>query len=141
MDAMSDLILLEVVTPERRVLSTQVSELQFCTATRGYYGILPGHTPILTPLGDGLLYYTHNAEKHWITVFGGFAEVGPRHVTVLARVSETLDMLDPERLRTERLQAERLLKEAQTPEGLAQAQASLDASLIRLQALGLTTDH
>ena len=138
---MSDHILLEVVTPERRVLSTQVSELQFCTATRGYYGILPGHTPILTPLGDGLLYYTHDGEKRWITVFGGFAEVGPQHVTVLARISETLDMLDPERLRTERLQAERLLKEAQTPEELAQAQASLDASLIRLQALGLITDH
>ncbi len=138
---MSDHILLEVVTPERRVLSTQVSELQFRTATRGYYGVLPGHTPLLTPLGDGLLYYTHNGEKHWITVFGGFAEVGPEHVTILTRVSETVDMLNPDQLNTERLQAEKLLKEAQTPEELAQAQASLEASLIRLQALGQATGH
>jgi F-type H+-transporting ATPase subunit epsilon len=106
MDAMSDHILLEVVTPDRRVLSTQVSELQFRTATRGYYGILPGHTPTLTPLGDGLLYYTQSGEKRWITVFGGFAEVGPEHVTVLARVAETPDMLDPEKAQGERAQAE-----------------------------------
>jgi F-type H+-transporting ATPase subunit epsilon len=141
MDDMSDHILLEVVTPERRILSTHVSELQFRTASRGYYGILPGHTPLLTPLGDGLLYYTHEGEKRWITVFGGFAEVGPDHVTILARVSETLDMLDPERLKAERLQAEKLLKEAQTPEDIGAAQVSLETSLIRLQALGLATDH
>jgi F-type H+-transporting ATPase subunit epsilon len=141
MGAMSDSILLEVVTPERRVLSTQVSELQFRTATRGYYGILPGHTPILTPLGDGLLYYTHQDEKRWITVFGGFAEVGPAHVTILARVSETLDMLDPEKLKAERLQAEKRLQEAKTPEELTQAQEALDTNLIRLQALDQPTGH
>ena len=138
---MTDPILLEVVTPERRVLSTHVSELQFRTATRGYYGILPGHTPLLTPLGNGLLYYTQNGEKRWITVFGGFAEVGPEHVNILARVSETVDMLDPEQLKLERLQGERLLKEASTPEELAQAQASLEATLIRLQALGQAVGH
>jgi F-type H+-transporting ATPase subunit epsilon len=141
MDPMSDSILLEVVTPQRRVLSSLVSELQFRTATRGYYGILPGHTPILTPLGDGLLYYTHNGEKGWITVFGGFAEVGPEHVTVLARISETLDMLDLETLKAERLQFEKRLKEALTPEDLTQAQASLDITLIRLQALDPTAEH
>jgi len=136
---MSDHILLEVVTPERRVLSTHVSELQFRTATRGYYGILPGHTPLLTPLGDGLLYYTQNGEKRWLTVFGGFAEVGPEHVSILARVSETVEMLDPEQLKKEGLQAEQALRSAQTPEDLALAQGSLDANLIRLQAL--ETDH
>lgn len=138
---MSDLILLEVVTPERRVLSSQVSELQFRTAARGYYGILPGHTPVLTPLGDGLLFYTEHGEKRWITVFGGFAEVGPEHVTILARVSETLDMLDPEKLKAERLLAEKRLQEATTPEELTQAQEALDANLIRLQALDPTTGH
>jgi len=138
---MSDQILLEVVTPERRVLSVSVSELQFRTATRGYYGILPGHTPILTPLGDGLLFYTQDGAKRWITVFGGFAEVGPEHVTILARVAETLDMLDLEKLKAERLLAEKRLQEAKTPEELAQAQEALDASLIRLQALDPTVGH
>ena len=72
---MTDSILLEVLTPERRVFSAQVSDLQFPTARLGYYGILPGHTPLVTPLGDGLVYYTQNDQKHWLTVFGGFAEV------------------------------------------------------------------
>lgn len=138
---MSDQILLEVVTPERRVLSVHVSELQFRTATRGYYGILPGHTPLLTPLGDGLLYYTQNGEKRWITVFGGFAEVGPEHVSILARVSETVELLDPGQLNAERLKAEQALKEAQTPEELEQAQVALETTFIRLQALGLASDH
>lgn len=132
---MSDHILLEVVTPERRVLGTSASELQFRTAARGYYGILPGHTPTLTPLGDGLLYFIHGGEKHWITVFGGFAEVGPEHVTILARVAETPDMLDRERLKTDRLEAERHVKEAHDPEELVLAQTKLEACLIRLQAL------
>ncbi|HWQ09531.1 MAG TPA: ATP synthase F1 subunit epsilon [Holophaga sp.] len=132
---MSDHILLEVVTPERRVLGASASELQFRTAARGYYGILPGHTPTLTPLGDGLLYFTQGGEKRWITVFGGFAEVGPEHVTILARVAETPEMLDRERLKADRLEAERRVKEARDPEELVQAQTELEACLIRLQAL------
>ncbi len=138
---MSDHILLEVVTPENRVLSIHVSELQFRTASRGYYGILPGHTPTLTPLGNGLLYYTHKDEKRWLTVFGGFAEVGPEHVSVLARLAETPEHLDAEQIKAERSLAEKRLKEAQDPESLAKAQESLEISLIRLQALGQASDH
>jgi ATP synthase F1 epsilon subunit len=91
---MTEPILLEVVTPERRVFAQQVSELQFPTLDLGYYGILPGHTPLMTAVGDGLIHYTQNGQKHWLTVFGGFAEVGPDHVTILARASETVDMID-----------------------------------------------
>lgn len=138
---MSDHILLEVVTPERRVISTHVSELQFRTAARGYYGILPGHTPTLAPLGDGLLYYTHKDEKRWLTVFGGFAEVGPEHVSILARVAETPDLLDIEQVKTERVQAENLIKDAQDLQDLAKAQSLLERSTIRLQALGQLSDR
>jgi len=141
MSDMADHILLDVVTPEHRVLSIHVSELQFRTATRGYYGILPGHTPVLTPLGDGLLHFTHNGEHHWLTVFGGFAEVGPDHVSILARVSETPEMLDLEQVRSEHQQAGKLLKDATDPEAFARAQALLDAATIRLQALGQPAEH
>ncbi len=137
---MTDPILLEVVTPERRIFSAHVSELQFPTATCGYYGILPGHTPLITTVGRGLLYFTQQGESHWLTVFGGFAEVGPEHVTVLAKVAETVDMIDLEAVKTQRLQAEKLLKEAQDSEASIQAQTLLDDSLIRLQALGHTTN-
>jgi len=128
-------LLLEVVTPERKVFSAEVSELTFPTAQRGYYGILPGHTPVLTPVGDGLLTYIQNGQKHLLTVFGGFAEVGPDRVTILARESETPDMLDAASLETARQDALKHLKEAKDPQDLAIAQAELDAATIRAQAL------
>jgi F-type H+-transporting ATPase subunit epsilon len=138
---MSQTIKLEVVTPEQPVFSAEVSEVQFPTAMRGYYGILPGHTPLMTAVGDGLLYYMLEGQKHWLTVFGGFAEVGPDRVTVLARESETMDMIDLERAEASRQRALKLLKEAQTEHDLAIAQAKLDASLIRLQAAGHPVGH
>ncbi|WP_243294355.1 ATP synthase F1 subunit epsilon [Geothrix mesophila] len=138
---MSQSIKLEVVTPERPVFSADVAEVQFPTAARGYYGILPGHTPLMTAVGDGLLYYVQDGQKHWLTVFGGFAEVGPDRVTILARESETVDMIDLERVEADRQHALKLLKEAQTEHDLASAQAALDASLIRLQAAGHPAGH
>ena len=138
---MSQSIKLEVVTPERPVFSAEVAEVQFPTASRGYYGILPGHTPGMTEVGDGLLYYIQEGQKHWITVFGGFAEIGPDHVTILARESETIDTLDLERAEASRQRALKLLKEAQTEHDLASAQAKLNASLIRLQAAGHPSGH
>ncbi len=129
-------LLLEVVTPERKVFSAEVSELSFPTAERGYYGILPGHTPLMTPVGDGLLTYVQNGQKLVLTVFGGFAEVGPDRVTILARQSETPEMLDATALESVRQNAQQRLKEAKDPQELATAQADLDACAIRSQALG-----
>jgi F-type H+-transporting ATPase subunit epsilon len=139
--AMAQTIKLEVVTPERPVFSAEVSEVQFPTASRGYYGILPGHTPLMTEVGDGLLYYVLDGQKHWLTVFGGFAEVGPDRVTILARESETVDMIDLEQVEAQRQRALKLLKDACTEHDLASAQAALDASLIRLQAAGHPSGH
>ena len=133
---MAATILLEVLTPERRILSAQVTELQFPTADRGYYGILPGHTPLMTPLGDGLLLFTQEDGQHWLTVFGGFAEVGSDHVTILARVSETVETINVERAEAARLRALQSLKDAKTESDLERAQVKLSASLIRLQAAG-----
>ena len=138
---MSDPILLEVVTPQRRVFSAQVSQVEFPSADRGYYGILPGHTPVMTPLGQGLLYYTQEGHRHWLTVFGGFAEVGPDHVTVLARESETVDMIDMTQVEADRQHALKLLKEAESEHDLALAQAQLDVSLIRMEAAQKPAGH
>ena len=138
---MTDSILLEVLTPERRVLSAQVAELQFPTAANGMYGILPGHTPLMTELGDGLISYQQDGASHWLTVFGGFAEVGPDHVTVLARVSETVAMIDVARAEAARQRALQAIKEAGAEEDLDRAQFALRASLIRLQAASHPGGH
>ncbi|MDP2874568.1 MAG: ATP synthase F1 subunit epsilon [Holophaga sp.] len=131
-------LLLEVVTPQRKVFSAEVSELSFPTAHRGYYGILPGHTPVMTPVGDGLITYIQNGQKLLMTVFGGFAEVGPDRVTILARESETPEMLDAAALEIAQQDAQKRLKEAQDPLEIATAQANLDATIIRFQALRQT---
>ncbi len=138
---MTDLIHLEVLTPEHRVFSAQVADLQFPTADRGYYGILPGHTPLITPMGDGLVTFRQGQDQHWLTVFGGFADVGPDHVTILARVSETVEMIDVERAEAARQRSLQLLKEAQTEVDLDFAQAKLRAALIRLEAAGQPGGH
>jgi F-type H+-transporting ATPase subunit epsilon len=138
---MSDAILLEVLTPERLIFSAEVAELQFPTADQGYYGILPGHTPLITPVGDGLVTFTQDSGKHWLTVFGGFAEVGPDHVTILARVSETVEMIDVERAEAARARALQALKDATAETDLDNAQAHLKASLIRLAAAGHPGGH
>lgn len=131
-------LLLEVVTPERKVFSAEVSELSFPTAHRGYYGILPGHTPVLTPVGDGLVTFVQNGQKKVLTVFGGFAEVGADRVSLLARESETEEMLDAAEVQAAFTSAQKQVKEAVDPDHLATAQQALLAAQIRLQALGQT---
>lgn len=134
-DPMSDTLKLEVVTPERQVLSDRVSEVQFPTAERGYYGVLPGHTPVMTAVGDGLLTFVKDGQRHSLTVFGGFAEVGPDRLTLLARASETADQIDADRAETARQRAERRLAEHGAETDMDRARAALDRSLVRIQAL------
>lgn len=133
---MDNSILLEVITPERQIISINVSELQLPTATKGYYGILPGHTPLVTPVGDGLVIFTKDAKKHWVTVFGGFAEIKPDRVVIMARVSETVEMIDVERAEAARLRALKALSEAAVDYDIDIAVARLKASLLRLKAAG-----
>lgn len=125
-------LLLDVVTPERKVLSAEVTEVQFPTEHRGMYGILPGHTPVVVPVGDGLVSFVQEGVRRQITVFGGFAEVGPEKVTLLARESETPEMLDADALQAAEREALARLKTGTD----ASAQAELERIHIRLQALG-----
>ena len=76
---------LDIVTKEGSVFASDVQELQFPSAHRGYYGILPDHTHVLTPVGDGHVTCLVNGMKTALAISGGFAEVGPDRVTILAR--------------------------------------------------------
>ncbi len=138
---MTDTIKLEVLTPERQIISIQTENIQFPSAARGYYGVLPGHTNVITPVGDGLVFFTSNSKKHWVTIFGGFAEIRANRVTILARASETVDMIDAKRAESARLRALRAIKEAKVEHDLDKAQASLRISLIRLNAASHPGGH
>lgn len=90
---MDEQLQLELVTPSRRVLSEQVSEVRL-PGVLGEMGVLPGHTPLLTELGTGRLAFTQGGRERLMAIQGGFAEVLPHRVTVLATIAEFPDEID-----------------------------------------------
>lgn len=100
--------MLEVVTPEREIVRESVGEVQL-PGLSGYLGILPGHTPLLTELGIGPLTYKKGAETGYVAVIGGFAEVLPERVTVLAEAAERSEDIDATRARADLTEAEKKL--------------------------------
>jgi F-type H+-transporting ATPase subunit epsilon len=106
---MADLMELEIVTPERQLVCEAVTEAQI-PAEEGYIGILPGHAPLLSMLGSGFLgYKTQAGQRRSLAVHGGFVEVLPDHVRVLANLAEPAEEIDLERARAEAAEANRRL--------------------------------
>jgi F-type H+-transporting ATPase subunit epsilon len=124
---------LEVVTPERHVLSESVQSIEM-PGKDGYLGILPGHAPLITELGTGILTYHKGAEVRYLTVIHGYAEVLPDRVIVLAEHSERADEIDLPRVRAalERAQAE-VAKAGSADVDWQMASASLERATIRMQ--------
>jgi F-type H+-transporting ATPase subunit epsilon len=112
---MAELLRLEVVTPTRRVLEARASEVRIPGAL-GELGVLPGHTPLLTSLGTGEIKWTEGSEHGRLVVQGGFAEVQPDAVTVLAMVAETVDQIDLEAAHAALDEAQAALKTASAEE-------------------------
>src|SRR5262249_34197763 len=128
-----DKIELEVVTPQRHVLDEKVESVEM-PGKDGYLGILPGHAPLLTELGAGILTYHKGGEVRRLTVLNGYAEVLPDRVIVLAEASERVEEIDVQRARSaaDRAQAE-LTKAAGAPETDWQsASAALQRALVRV---------
>ncbi len=76
-------MILEIVTPEQALLKEEVDAVTIPGAL-GEFGILPGHTTLLSELGNGKLSYQKGPENKFLEISGGFAEVRENHVTVLA---------------------------------------------------------
>jgi F-type H+-transporting ATPase subunit epsilon len=123
---------LEVVTPERLLVSEQVDEVQL-PGSEGYFGVLPGHTPLLATLQVGELWYRRGPEKHYLAVAFGFAEVLPDRVTVLAQLAERPEDIDVPRAEAARKRAEERITRPQAEIDFERARIALMKSLIRLQ--------
>ena len=106
---MAETLRLEVVTPSRRVLESRASEVRVPGAL-GELGVLPGHTPLLTSLGTGEVSWIDGNTTGRLVVQGGFAEIQPDTVTVLASIAETVDEIDVETARTTFAEAQEKLK-------------------------------
>ena len=112
---MADFLRLEVVTPRRRVLTGRAREVRI-PGVLGELGVLPGHTPLLTSLGTGVMMWFDGDETGRMVVQGGFAEVQPDAVTILATIAETADQVDVEAAREAHDEASEKLKTATADE-------------------------
>ena len=90
---MADRLRLEVATPTRLVVSGETDEV-VVPGVEGSFGVLPGHAPLLSLIGIGEVMYRTGREEHHLSVSGGFAEVGPGHVTILAESAERPEEVD-----------------------------------------------
>lgn len=130
---MADTILLEIVTPERLVLSEEVEEVT-APGTEGEFGVLPGHTPFLTTLKVGELTYRKGKEVHHMAVSWGYAEVTPKKVTILAEFAEAAAEIDIERAKAAMERAEEKLKKlSKEDHSFLEEAARLEKALIRMQ--------
>lgn len=101
-------ISLEIVTPERLLLAEEVDEVTIPGA-EGYLGILPGHLPLLTLIGTGVLSYRKGNQKWSLAASGGFAEVLPDRIIIMADSVERPEEIDVARARAAKERAERQL--------------------------------
>jgi len=122
---------LKIVTPDQS-LSYEVDEVAM-PGQEGDFGVLPGHTPLFAGLRTGTMWYRQGAEKHFLAVSVGFAEVLPDRVTVLAQVAERAEDLDEARAQAGMARAE-MLQHVPVEIDFERARLSLLRTLQQLQA-------
>lgn len=127
---MAGTILLEVVTPEKLLLSQQVEEV-IAPGSEGEFGVLPGHCHFLSTLRIGELRYRIGDQTNSMAVLWGFAEVTPTKVTVMAEVAEKAEDIDVERATAKVADAERRLQAGGLPSEVKEAQISLEKARLR----------
>ena len=133
---MASTIRLELVTPERLLLSEEVDEV-VAPGYEGEFGVLPEHTQFLALLNIGVLWYRKGSEVKKVALGGGFAEVNHDRVVVMAETAERADEIDMERAKRARDRAEARLKELSLDDGsLAKVRAALQRALARMAAGG-----
>jgi F-type H+-transporting ATPase subunit epsilon len=125
---------LEIVTPDRALVTDEVDEVQL-PGVEGYFGVLPGHTPLLASLTVGEMWYRIGQEKFFLAVAFGFAEVLPDRVTVLAQIAERAQDIDIARAEAAKKRAEQRVGQpsAQASVDFERARTALMKSMIRLQ--------
>ena len=130
---MADTFELELVTPERQLLKEQVEEAQI-PGKEGYLGVLPGHAPLLTELGTGYMHYTVGGRKRYLSIHGGFAEVLPDRVRILADACERAEEIDVERARRALERAQHEMQDASLGVDPAVALSAAARAQARLEA-------
>ena len=123
---------LQVVTPDRSVVTEEVDEVQIPGAD-GYFDVLPGHTPLLATLQVGEMWYRVGAVTHPLAIAFGFVAVLPERVTVLAQIAERAEDIDVRRAEAAKRRAEERVSTRQGSVDFERARIALMKSLIRIQ--------
>jgi len=132
-----DKLLLQVVSADRSLVNDTADEVEIPGA-EGYFGVLPGHTPLLALLGTGELWYRQGSEFHYLAISNGFAEVQPGRVTILAQIAEHADEIDVARAEAAKRRAEERRAASPADMDFERARISLMKALIRLQVASRT---
>jgi F-type H+-transporting ATPase subunit epsilon len=123
---------LQIVTPDKMLVREQVDEVEI-PGSEGYFGVLPGHTPMLASLSVGELWYRKGQEKTYLAIALGFAEVLPDRVTILAQLAERAEDIDTSRAEEARRRAESRIGQQKAEVDYERARTALMKSLTRLQ--------
>ena len=123
---------LTVVTPERAIVKEQVEELQIPGAA-GYFGVLPGHAPLISELRIGEVGYRQGDRWFFISVAWGFVEVQSDQVRILAETAERAHEIDVERATRAKQRAEERIARGGTDIDYNRALVALERALIRIQ--------
>ncbi len=130
---MADKIKIEVVTPEKLVVSDDAG-IVVAPGTLGEFGALTGHTPFLSTLKTGTLRYTDSEEKErYVFINGGFAEVLPDKVSVLAESAERKSEIDIDRAKNALDRAEKRLASDDNDIDINRAKSALERASYRLK--------
>jgi F-type H+-transporting ATPase subunit epsilon len=125
-------IQLQIVSADRSLVNERVDEVEIPGAD-GYFGVWPGHTPLLALLGAGELWYRQGSEKHYMALAFGFAEVQPDRVTILAEIAEPADEIDVARAEAAKKRAEERLALPAVDLDAERARIALLKSQVRIQ--------
>ncbi len=130
---MAEKLLMDLVTPYRKVLSVEVDEIT-ATGSLGEFGVLPGHAPFLTSLKIGELSYRHGGITDHLALNWGYFEVEDDKVTILVETAELADEIDLVRARAALTRAEEAMRKL-LPEDkeFRKYELALERALIRVQ--------
>ena len=130
---MANKIQLDVVTPQRMVISDEV-DIVVAPGALGEFGVLAGHIPFLSTLKPGEMRFTRDGKVEHMAISSGFAEVQPEKVTVLADTAEMAREIDVDRAKRARERAEERLRQTKKEElDYSRAEAALQRALARLR--------
>jgi len=121
---------LEIVTPERMAYDDEV-DMVIVPGRNGQLGILPHHTPLISSLGVGELRIKKGGSEESLLISGGYVEVRPDKVVVMADLAEPSEEIDEQRAIEARKRAQAQLEEVHDPVDLARVRAALQTALMR----------